>query len=238
MAKPKLPLKDFKWTPKLAYAVGLLVTDGNLSSDQRHIIFRSNDIDLINTFKKCLALKNRPGVSINKGKMKNTSYKLQFGDVQFYNWLLKIGLTPRKSHTIGKILVPDQYFRDFLRGHLDGDGTILFYEDRYNNYKGRTYINQRLYTEFISVSEKHIRWLYEKITSLANIKAALIKNAPQNATRVPMWVIKIAKKNSIKLLSWIYYQRNLPTLRRKRTLAMLAMATIQKEQRKLYTKIS
>src|SRR3989338_4553102 len=47
MPKPKLPLKDFKWSPELAYVVGLLVTDGCLSSDGRHIIMRSSEKPLL-----------------------------------------------------------------------------------------------------------------------------------------------------------------------------------------------
>jgi len=43
MPRIKLPPKDFKWTPDLAYAVGLLVTDGNLSGDGRHITLRSKE---------------------------------------------------------------------------------------------------------------------------------------------------------------------------------------------------
>lgn len=51
--------REIVWTPELAYAVGLITTDGSLSSDGRHIDFTSNDKELINTFKKCLNLKNK-----------------------------------------------------------------------------------------------------------------------------------------------------------------------------------
>jgi len=54
MSKSKLPDKNFEWTPKLAYVVGLLVTDGNLSKDGRHITMRSSDRQLLDTFKDCL----------------------------------------------------------------------------------------------------------------------------------------------------------------------------------------
>ncbi|MEK7616167.1 MAG: hypothetical protein AAB420_03105 [Patescibacteria group bacterium] len=237
MAKQKLPFKNFDWTAHLAYAVGLLTTDGNLSPDGRHIHFRSNDIDLIETFKDCLNIKNKAGVSFNKGLLKNPSYKVQFGNVQLYRWLQTIGLQPNKTYTIAEVKVPDEYFRDFLRGHLDGDGSVIFYQDNYNFYKGRNYSNSRLYVYFISASEKHIRWLHAKVTTLAGIKTALIKNAPQDKNRVPMWVIKIAKKSSLKLLPWIYYQDALPTLARKRATAMQGINAIAQEKRKTYNKI-
>ncbi|MEK7507592.1 MAG: hypothetical protein AAB602_00710 [Patescibacteria group bacterium] len=96
MAKPRLLDKNFKWTPQLAYAVGLLVTDGNLSKDGRHVTMRSAETQLLETFKKCLALNNKIGQANKNGII---SYKVQFGNVQFYRWLLKIGLFPAKSYT-------------------------------------------------------------------------------------------------------------------------------------------
>jgi len=43
MTKHNLPLKEYKWTPELAYIVGLITTDGCLSSDGRHLTFTSCD---------------------------------------------------------------------------------------------------------------------------------------------------------------------------------------------------
>jgi len=135
MPKPRLPDKDFEWTPELAYAVGLLTTDGNLSKDGRHITMRSSDVQLLKTFKKCLNLPYKIVQSKNDGWAKKPCYRVQFSKVQFYRWLLKIGLFPRKTYTIGELKVPNEYFPDFLRGHLDGDGSITTYKDYWNTFK-------------------------------------------------------------------------------------------------------
>lgn len=58
--KPKEIVKKI-WSTELAYAVGLLTTDGNLSKDGKHINLTSKDLDQIKTFKKCLGLKNKIG---------------------------------------------------------------------------------------------------------------------------------------------------------------------------------
>jgi hypothetical protein len=50
MSRHKLPDKNFDWSAELAYIIGLLTTDGNLSNDGRHIIMRSSDLQLLNTF--------------------------------------------------------------------------------------------------------------------------------------------------------------------------------------------
>jgi hypothetical protein len=237
MPKSKLPPKDFKWTPELAYIVGLLATDGNLSGDGRHIIMRSSDRSLLRTFRSCLDLKNKIGRTYD-GLTKRPSYRIQFGNVQFYNWLITIGVTPAKTYTIGVIKVPDTFFRDFLRGHLDGDGSVYTYQDRYNNYKGRTYTNRRIYTNFCSASQLHAIWLYDKISTLTEIKGTLIRCSSYRPSRVPIWKIKFAKKASIKLWQWIYYQENLPCLKRKMVLAQRLSKLIAKEKRRKYTKVS
>lgn len=42
------------WSQLFAYALGLLVTDGSLSKDGRHIIFTSKDRELVEHFCRCL----------------------------------------------------------------------------------------------------------------------------------------------------------------------------------------
>lgn len=232
----KLP-KDFEWTPQLAYIIGLLVTDGNLSNDGRHIIMRSSDIDLLETFRDCLSLENKISISKNNGFAKKPSLRIQFGDVQFYRWLLDIGLHPNKTHTIGEIKIPDEYFIDFLRGHLDGDGSIFHYQDKYDSYRGRTYTNQRVYIKFISVSQKHIEWLHKKIQDLVGVKGSLSFTIPTTHNRVPMWTIKFAKKESLKLIPLLYYKEDLPSLQRKAEIAKRILEIARSEKRHKYSRI-
>lgn len=40
--KPLSKIK-IKWSPKFAYCIGLITSDGNLSKDGRHISFTSKD---------------------------------------------------------------------------------------------------------------------------------------------------------------------------------------------------
>ena len=211
-----------------------MVTDGCLSKDGRHIVMHSAEPQLLKAFHQCI--KTRANITKQKGK--HTSYKIQVGDIQLYNWLMSIGLSPAKTYSIGSIDISDKFFRDFLRGHLDGDGSIQAYTDKYNIYRGRVYTANRLFVRLISVSENHIMWLHSKIVDLVNIKGALIKRVDKTGYRVPMFEIKFAKKESIKLLEWIYYNKRLPCLLRKRRLAELNIHKIKIEKRKTYAKIT
>ncbi|MDP3093174.1 MAG: hypothetical protein Q8N16_00215 [bacterium] len=237
MPAHKLPDKDFSWTPKLAYAIGLLTTDGNLSGDGRDMSMRSSDIQLLKTFKQCLGLKNKIARSKNDGWATKPSYRVQFGNVQFYQWLLKIGLFPAKTYTIGELKIPDECFRDFLRGHLDGDGSVWTYKDRWNTFKNAKYVYTRLWVRFISASKNHIQWLKENISKLTKLNGHVWERKPSRSYQTTsIWEIKFAKKESIKLLQWLYYKKNLPCLERKRKIALRAMAIISKEKRRKYTK--
>lgn len=214
-AKKKICI-NYSWTPNLAYIVGLLATDGCLSSNGRHIIMRSSDIEQLNTFKKCLGIKNKIGDTFSPNG--TVSHRVQFGNVSLYRWLINIGLSPNKSKTIGEIKVPDKFFIDFLRGHLDGDGSVTTYFDKYNTYKNPKYVYERLFVRFISASKKHITWLHKKIMVNSGISGKIHQYKSKILNRSVMYTIKFMKNDSLKLLPLIYYSKDIPTLSRKRVI--------------------
>ena len=236
MPRKKLPSKDFLWSSDLAYAVGLLVTDGCLSSDKRHIIMRSAEKEMLRTFKKCLGIENKIGETTkDSGFSKNKNYRVRLGNVRLYNWLLKIGLFPAKTYTIGKIKIPNRFLGDFVRGHFDGDGSVRFYQDNFNIYRGRKYANNRLFVRLISASKKHMEWLRDSIQKHAGIIGALYASTSKKPNRVPIWTLKFSKKESVKFFNWIYYHKNIPLLKRKRVTAEKALLVISMEKRRAYS---
>ena len=109
--------KPVKWSNEIAYAVGLITTDGNLSNNGRVMSLDSKDRSQIETFRKCLGLKNKIGLKSNGYTERKDYYRVQFGNVILYKWLLDIGLMPNKSKRIGSLKIPNKYFFNFLRGH-------------------------------------------------------------------------------------------------------------------------
>jgi hypothetical protein len=206
---------DFTWSPNLAYAVGLITTDGCLSNDRRHVIFTSQDLEMIRNMK--LILRNTDKVCLTKNS-RSEAYRIQPSNVQLYDWLFSIGLTPHKSLTIGAIDVPDRYFVDFLRGHLDGDGSIQTYTDFYNTTKNPKYVYERIFVKFISASKNHIVWLHEKIVKNLGVHGAVHMTKEKDPKKNPMHIIKFAKKESLKLLPQLYYSDSVPCLSCKKIL--------------------
>lgn len=201
--KPRRKIK-IEWSSDFAYAIGLLATDGNLSSDGRHFDLTSKDAQLIKIFKKCLNIKNKIGPKNNGYKAKKY-FHIQFGDVNFYRFLLNIGLMPKKSKIISELKIPDNYFFDFLRGHFDGDGTFYSYWDP------RWKSSFMFYAVFISASRKHLDWLREALYKFLKVKGHVSRTS-----RRDIYYLKYAKKESQKILGKMYYNQAVTCLKRKR----------------------
>ena len=200
------------WAPALAWVVGLIATDGNLSR-HRHLSITSKDRDLLETVKDQLGLTNR--IARVKGS-NGDCWRLQWGDGLFYTWLTDIGLTPAKSLTLKPLPVPDDFFRDFLRGCIDGDGCILIYTDRYHVRKKPHYVYERLYVSVVSASRPFLEWLLTTTRRLLGGRGA-IRVSVKSAN--PVYALRFAKADSIRLLRWIYYTQDVPCLQRKRAKA-------------------
>lgn len=198
------------WSAEVAYVVGLIATDGNLSSDGRHLSIVSKDIALLETVRHCLHLTNR--ITPSTGGL-GRCHRVQWSDRVFYDWLLGLGLTPAKSLTLGPLDIPEQYFADFFRGCVDGDGTVLVYTDRYHTLKSEAYVYERLYVSLVSASRPFLEWNQTMVSRLAGLNGAIEINREDG--RRPMWTLRYSKGESIRLIRWMYYAPGLPCLARK-----------------------
>jgi hypothetical protein len=193
---------NIKWCPDFAYAIGLIVTDGCLSGDGRHIELSSKDEEIIENFRKCLGIDNKIGRKAREKSADKRYYRIQFGDINFYNFLLSIGLEPAKSRTIGRLRIPAEYFRDFLRGCLDGDGNI-------NIQRHPESMHPQLRVRITSASKKFLIWLKVEIANNTDIKGGWIRPV------IRAHELSYGKSDSVILLSYIYYDVQVRCLKRK-----------------------
>ncbi|MDR3642562.1 MAG: LAGLIDADG family homing endonuclease [Candidatus Doudnabacteria bacterium] len=191
------------------YTVGLIATDGNLSKDGRHTNITSKDEEFLEGVKKILGL-NVKLTKKTRTSEKNKKYSfLQIGDVKFYKFLLEIGLTPKKSLTLGELRIPEIYFKDFFRGVIDGDGSISTW---IHNSNGNIQWSSRV----VSGSKKFIYWLQEKSENSFNIKGKV--HIAKKIETNPLYVLKFGKFATKNLLNQCYYKQCF-ALRRKYLLA-------------------
>lgn len=194
-----------EWSPTFAYAIGLLVSDGNLSPNGRTINFTSKDLELVETFRGCLGVDNKIAMKASGITAEKKYFCVQVGDILFYRFLLEIGLMPNKSKIIGRVEVPDEYFFDFLRGCFDGDGYSYSYWDP------RWRSSFMFYTGFVSASPVHVEWLRFSIKRLLGIRGHTTKSVKNSA-----YQLKYAKAESLILLPKLYYNPSVVCLSRKR----------------------
>ena len=203
------------WTADVAYAVGVIATDGCLVRDGRHLTVVSKDIELLETMRRCLQISAR--ITSGSGFTHESCRRLQWSDRTLYDWLLGVGLMPAKSLRLGPIDVPDHLFRDFLRGCIDGDGSIVTYVDRYNARKSPAYVYTRLFVSIVSASPRFIEWLQATVQRLFGLRGhRTVRRSEQHSD---LWRLRYAKGESLALLRTLYHAPDVACLPRKRAIA-------------------
>lgn len=205
-----LPLE---WSDKMAYVVGLMATDGCLiSRGRRHVAFDSGDEQLVRTFLECLGratvyrrLATRAG---------GIRYQAQFSDVRLYRWLEGVGLTPRKSLTLGAIDVPDAYLLPLVRGLLDGDGHIANFVHHPTIATYPEYQYERLWVCFNSASRSHLEWIADRVQKVLSLRGR-IDTMPRSHARHDFYRLTYGNGDSPTLLKALYPSEAVPMLVRK-----------------------
>jgi hypothetical protein len=198
----------------MAYAVGLLATDGCLLDRPRQIAFVTMDLQLVETLFKCLGREQRFRSELTpRGRI---LYRAQFKDITLYRWLEAAGLTPRKSLTLGALSVPDVLLADTVRGLLDGDGSIInrVWRADMTRRPDSQYFYEFLRVHFVSASRAHLDWLRARLTVRLGLRGGI--SATVRPGRNPLYRLMYAKHDSIALMRWIYADRSAPCLVRKR----------------------
>lgn len=200
---------DVTWTHDFAYVIGLLTSDGNLSPDGRHINLTSQDKEITEYARDIFAIDNKIGRKSRGGSAVKKYYVLQFGSVQFYAFLLSIGLTPAKSKTLRSVNIPDKFFGDFMRGCIDGDGNI----SEITHPESR---HMQLRLRIASASPVFLKWLLAEHRRVWHIKGGWIYIDKKKS----VGSLCFGKRDSIKILQYMYQHKSQYYLRRKYSIAL------------------
>jgi hypothetical protein len=198
------------WSYTLAYAIGIIASDGNLSKSGRHISITSKDREIVDTIKRDLGLSNSIGVKSRGGSREKQYFVLQFGDVMFYRFLESIGVQRQKSRTISTILIPDKYFFHFLRGVIDGDGNIQASDSLMSKHK-------QLKLRIASASDDFIIFLNSKIKALCNPEGGWVYVDKKKRVNT----LTYGKRDAIIILRKVYKNKQQSYLTRKYKIAKM-----------------
>ncbi len=192
----------YQWSEAIAYSVGLMASDGCLQSDGRHLDLTSKDLQQLDNFQKAIGKTIKVGLKHNSSGQ--AAYRVQFGDVAYFDFLLSIGLTPAKSKTISDLNIPDEYYTHFLRGLFDGDGTSYAYIDP------RWRASYLYYLGFASASEKFLIYLRSNNQRVLKVKGSSIRRSLRGLALV------YAKSDAYKIYISMYKDAKGLFLERKR----------------------
>jgi hypothetical protein len=117
-----------KWSHDMAYILAFILCDGTINKNKSiSIEINQKDIDLLKYINRNICPNNKIYYRSRLDKRTNNTYhqcSIVLRSDNLVNQLKSFGIVERKT---GKEILPDipkKYIPDFLRGVLDGDGTI------------------------------------------------------------------------------------------------------------------
>lgn len=186
------------------YMLGLVITDGCISKQenkQERMTFRTSDKDLAEMLHPLIC----PERKLYENKPLKEEHKISYALVNTNEaaiaTLKSYGIKPAKSYTIRMPRVPNKYMHHFLRGVIDGDGSVWVYPVEQNN---KIYYYKRLSVTTASINfalELKVYLMYLGFTP------KIVKDSREDG--VPKYYVQLNKKEEIKdLAEWLYADAN------------------------------
>ena len=181
------------------YFLGFFAADGCNSKKYNNakIKLQTCDLELLEKFKVLLE-SDRPIYNVHQKETKNRkeSFAVNFEltSKYFCEKLEELGLSERKTYTLQlPNYIPDQYFRDYIRGVFDGDGNISV-----------SYINKPKGLSSIAGNPKFLLQIKEKMEKFLSIHIVYQENNKNCG------YIKINRQEDLKIfLDWMYKDSSL-----------------------------
>jgi hypothetical protein len=188
------------WTPEMAYVLGLWWADGYMyikpSTSAHEVRIASNDVDHLLVVAQAVGGK----FDLRKVSQKANTYVISFCSKEMYQDILAHGGTPRKSRTIGFPDVPPELLPHFVRGVVDGDGTLAWNGNR----------------PVLQIYSGSRQFLLDIATAIERATRMYAPNVNPNRA---LWYIKWSTIRAKSLASWLYFDNPGIALERKRAIA-------------------
>jgi LAGLIDADG-like domain len=201
MARTARPVEFFRaWSAEMAYVLGYWWADGYMrvkrntgaylveiaSVDREHLLVLAATIGEKADYRKITA--------------KSECYGIEFCSKEMYHDLLALGGMPNKSNVIDFPSIPSAYLVHFVRGFVDGDGTLAWNGDR-------------PVIQIYSGSKQLLEKMAAAIESQTGIPAA---NVVPNRS---LWYLKWSTIRAKCLAAWLYVENPGIALERKAAIA-------------------
>jgi hypothetical protein len=202
------------------YLLGAFITDGCVYLDRNHkrASISSNDYDWLISIRNIIC----PTIPLSK---KDNCFSLKLNCPTIYDWLVSNQCTRKKSLTVKFPIIPEQYLPDFLRGCIDGDGTIMLYNHK-RKYKDKLYSYVRSKISLCSSSFDFINAFSKCLiangfpNSFAEIKKLPSKiNGRIITQKHPHYRISLGDDATTRAANWLWYPEHKLSMPRKAKIA-------------------
>lgn len=191
------------------YLLGAFYTDGSMTK-RKQFAMCSNDKDWLCSIKNAICPQIKIVQSLN-------TFRIYFNNQIMYDWLHIHGCVQNKSLILEMPKVPEKYLFDFVRGIIDGDGTIGLYtfSNKYKNKNGEIKYSpyKRGTMTIYSASKNFLLSLQSCLTKVdmrstfhemkARKKNAVIGNQVIHQKN-PLYTLQTSGKNCSNLLNKCY----------------------------------
>lgn len=216
-------IENITWSRKLSYILGIITADGTLRRDRKLIKISSNDIDMLNEIRDFVGdfiTKRKNPIHTNERVMHGktfTNYTYAFTSEVLYDFCIEVGIVPNKTLILGELAIPEDFFSDFLRGVIDGDGNFNIIKRCYTNQVTH-YINIRI----TSGSLKFLEWVNSTCKKILDIDGSIIREQSKANCYTLFWSKGIVCNRIIQYIytncdlyldrKWIKLQKSKPFL--------------------------
>ena len=212
------------WSHDMAYILGLLATDGNIFEDRVvKIRLKREDQEILEKIKEKLGYSGNISLTyFSDPKTKEKKFpgaELCIYSKPLVESLENLGVIPNKTFTIGRFdFIPQEYELDFIRGVIDGDGSIgASTGERCKN-------NIQIRFRIFSASLVFVEYIQDVLERRGYGRPKPVESHPENKNYHIVYSICYSTKSSIKLYEENYRDSELHLKRKYDTFKSLIQA--------------
>lgn len=197
MAEHKSIDKNFfkEWGDDMAYVLGFLFADGNITKSKRgghYVSLYAMDRDLLSAIK--IAMKSDHMLA-KRTAQSGSVYRIQIGSKELVADLERLGLKEAKARRMEFPKVPSNYLPHFIRGFFDGDGNV---------WVGKIHLERKnsmytIQTAFTSASIEFLTGLKNRLHKEGLMGGSLVHIVGKNCGRLSFSI-----RDSLKLYDFMY----------------------------------
>ena len=150
-----------KESPSMAWVLGFLASDGNVSKNGNRIRIELSVVDkeILEKIKNAMGIENP--IRIREDKRGFIFASLEWACAEHKKDLRKYNIIPKKTYTLlPPVELDERFYIDYIRGYFDGDGTINL-----NSSKGK----KSLRWSICGASKPLLEWIIKILQERYNI---------------------------------------------------------------------